>query len=138
MVKAVRSFSRGKPWLLTLGAAALLAACSTDAPPLPADTTSVNRAHDITLADFPPSDQALSCAEIADQQRQISAEMQTDNSTIEGNRTRNQVAGYLTVWFILPAFAMAPDNSTRNDIGRLYGRRDTLLKLAELKACPAT
>lgn len=134
----MRSFSRSRRRLLAVGAAALLAACSTDAPPLPADTTSVNRAHDTTLADFPPSDQALSCADIADQQRQIAAEMQADNSAIEGNRTRNQVAGYLTVWFILPAFAMAPDNSARDDVNRLYGRRDTLLKLAALKACPAT
>lgn len=134
----MRSFSRNRRRLLAVGAAALLAACSTDAPPLPADTTSVNRAHDITLADFPPSDQALSCADIADQQRQVAAEMQADTTTIENNRTRNQVAGYLTVWFILPAFAMAPDDTARNDVNRLYGRRDTLLKLAELKGCTAS
>lgn len=133
----MRSFFRSRS-LLAFGTAALLAACSTDAPPLPADTTSVNRAHDITLADFPPSDQALTCADIAAQQQQISTEMQADTTAIANNRERNQVAGYLSVWFILPAFAMESNDSERNDVNRLYGRRDTLRELADLKACPAT
>lgn len=114
-----------------------MAACSTDAPFLPADTTSLNRAHSVTIADFPPSDRTLTCAEIAKQQRQISEEMEADTTAIADNRTRNQVAGYFSALFILPVFATVSNEDERNDIGRLYGRRDTLLKLAELKGCPA-
>ncbi len=115
--------------------ALLLAGCNTAPPALPPDTTSLNRVRNATLADFPLEDQAMSCDDIAKQRGDIAAAMQADSSAIDANRTRNQIAGYFGALFILPAIAMVPNNTERDDVAKLYGRRDTLIKLSALKNC---
>lgn len=60
----------------------VLAGCASDAPPLPPDTTSVNRTHNLTIADFTPQARAMSCDDIAGERRKIAEAMQAANNAI--------------------------------------------------------
>jgi len=134
----VRSFSSNAA-IIALGA--LLAACASEAPPLPPDTTSINRARDLTLEDFTPEARAMSCDQIADERIQIARAMMDANSKVAGNRTRNQTAvGFVSFGGLVMAPALlATDSNTpeKDQITALYQRQDTLIKLATLKHCPS-
>lgn len=126
--------------LLPLVLAALVAGCSSDAPPLPPDTTSVDRTQQLSLSDFTPAAQAMTCDQIAVERATIAAEMQSANDQIASNRARNETAvgvADLTGVFGLPALlATDSDTSAKSQIALLYQRQDTLIKLGDLKHCP--
>ena len=120
--------------------ALLLAGCASEAPPLPSDTTSVDRSRDLTLDDFTPQAQAMSCDDIGAERRQIADTMQTTNAAVDANRTRNQIAvGFVSFGGLVaaPALLASESNDAEKDqLTKLYERRDTLIKLATLKHCP--
>lgn len=136
MVRAAPLRSRNSRTAIAAIACLLLACCAAPAPALPPDTTAVNRSHTVTLAEFSQTDQALSCEQIVIERRSIDAEMQAANGRIEANRTRNQVAGYFGALYIVPYVATEGNYAEKDEIARLYQRRDTLLKLGAVKACP--
>lgn len=113
----------------------LLSGCAASAPKLPPDTTSVNRARDLTIADFAETDRTMSCEAVADERRQISASLAAANGRIEANRTQNQVAGYFGALLIVPAIATEGNYAEKDEITRLYHRQDTLIQLAAMKGC---
>ncbi len=121
--------------------ALLLAGCASEAPPLPSDTTSVDRSRDLTLDDFTPQAQVMSCDDIVAERRQIADTMQTTNAAVDANRTRNQIAvGFVSFGGLVaaPALLASESNDAEKDqLTKLYERRDTLIKLAALKHCPA-
>lgn len=114
--------------------------CASEAPPLPPDTTSINRTHELTLEDFTPDARAMTCDQIAAERQQIAVAMQQANDKIAGNRTRNQVAvGFVSfgAGILAPALLMTDSNEGEKDeITTLYQRQDTLIKLGSLKHCP--
>ncbi len=143
MGAAVRSSSSSHSARLRAAVAALLlAGCSSAAPPLPPDTTSINRTHDLTINDFTPEAQAMSCGDIADERQKIADAMKGANDAIAGNRTRNEVAaGIFDLGGLVAAPALLASNNNdaeKDQITKLYARRDTLIKLATLKHCPAS
>ena len=115
--------------------ACVLGGCAGSAPALPPDTTSANAATHATLADFSPSDAALSCAQIQSEGAGIEDRMHADNGKIEGNRTRNQIAGYFGALYLVPLVAMEGNDPEKKDLMTLYARRDVLIKLNTVKAC---
>lgn len=115
--------------------AVILGGCAGSAPPLPTDTTSANAVAHATLADFSPSDAALSCAQIQSEGTAIEDRMRADNGKIEGNRTRNQIAGYFGALYLVPLVAMEPNDPEKKELVALYARRDVLIKLTTVKAC---
>ena len=129
----MRSSSNKLP-LAVLGL--LLAGCAGSTPPLPPDTTSVNRTRSVTLADFSPEDQAMSCTSIAAERDKIAADLRAANARIEGNRARDQTALYFGGVLAAPFIANTNDPE-RAAVSDLYRRQDTLIKLAAVKACPA-
>lgn len=128
-------FSRNNWKVISLLGTVLISGCASSAPPLPVDTTSTNRTEIIGLDSFSRADAALSCDQIAAERQDIDNRIRMDNSQIESNRTQNQVAGYLGALFIVPLAATESNQPERDDITRLYGRRDTLIKLAAVKDC---
>jgi hypothetical protein len=135
MGRAVRSRSGNK------GAAAALlllalAGCASSAPALPPDTTSLNRTRELDPNRFTPEDLALSCADIADERRDLADDMRYANRRIEVTRDRNQVAGYFGNFYGKPYLAARGNNAEKAWIAEAYDRQDTLLKLAQLKRCP--
>ena len=121
-----------------MAAAALLglAGCVGTASPLPPDTTSVYRAWSLTLADFTPTDAALSCADIEAQRQALAATMRDANGRIEANRGRDQAAVHFAVVLAAPFIADSNDPE-RRQIQELYSRQDTLIQLAAVKGCSA-
>jgi hypothetical protein len=117
----------------------LLSGCASEAPPLPPDTTSINRTHDLTLEDFTPEARGMNCDQIAEERRQIVAAMQDADDKIAGNRTRNQTAvGFVSFGGLIAAPALLATDSNTNEkdtISALYQRQDTLIKLGALKHC---
>jgi outer membrane murein-binding lipoprotein Lpp len=138
MVRAVRSSSSSSGALAAAIASLLLAGCAASAPELPPDTTSVNRTHTATLDDFSQEDRALSCEQIGAERRHIADDMQAANGRIEANRTRNQVAGYVGALTGVGWLATDNNDDDKDQITKLYGRQDTLIKLAGVKNCPTT
>jgi len=123
---------------LCLVSAVLLSACASTAPVLPVDTTSTNRLHDSSLADFQPADQTLSCPDIAAERAKTTEAMRVANANIEANHDHNKATEYLGA-FLSPVVLIVAE---RNDADRaafstLYARQDTLIKLAAVKACQA-
>lgn len=115
----------------------LATGCASSAPPLPDDTTSVNRAQTITLDAFSKEDAGLSCDQIAAERQGIDAQMREANGKIEDNRTQNQVAGYFGSMLLVPLAATEGNQAEKDQIKQLYGRQDTLIKLATVKGCKA-
>lgn len=113
----------------------VLAGCATSAPPLPPDTTSVNRTQSLTLDSFAKEDAALSCEQIGAERQQIDQSLRDANGRIEGNRTQNQVAGYFGALILVPLVATDNNDAEKAEITRIYGRRDMLIKLGGVKGC---
>jgi hypothetical protein len=127
-----------KPRLALAGLGLLMVAgCAASAPSLPADTTSVNRVQSVSLDTFSKEDAAMSCDQIAAERRDIDRQKQEANGRIEDNRTQNQVAGYFGAQLLLPLLATEGNQAEKDAITRLYGRRDTLIKLSAVKGCKA-
>ncbi len=63
--------------------------------------------------------------------------MHADNGKIEGNRTRNQIAGYFGALYLVPLVAMEANDPEKKDLVALYARRDVLIKLNTVKGCRA-
>lgn len=118
----------------------LLAACQAGAPALPPDTTGVTATRTVTLADFSAADAALDCAAIQAQRRQVAETMQAAQARVAADRTANQVGGYfLGVLYFAPyAAARGSTHPQKAELDQLYGRQDTLLKLANFRRCAAT
>jgi hypothetical protein len=136
----VQSFSnRRAPFVILT--ALLLACCSTPAPPLPPDTTSINRTRDLTLDDFTPEARVMTCEQIADERRQIADRMSKANDVIASNRSRDEAAMFAALLIAPIAYggmaAAGSNGPERTENAKLYERRDTLIKLATLKHCPA-
>jgi hypothetical protein len=113
----------------------LLIGCSGGAPPLPPDTMSVNSTRHSTAADFAPSDMALTCEQIARERSRnydlIEADMRSAQSVSSSNETAALIGGY-----IAPAYLLIKDTKpTSEQVQQLYGRNDTLVKLANFKHC---
>jgi hypothetical protein len=134
----VPSFSKNSVgWSgLALGLLAL-AGCAAPPPPLPPDTTSVNRMRSLSASDFSAGDIAMSCGDINAERLTNAAAMKAANDRIEGNRTQNQIAGYLGGMLLLPYLATEGNYAEKAEITQLYQRHDTLIELATLKHCPS-
>ena len=116
----------------------LVAGCALSAPPLPTDTTSINRARDLTIDDFTPEARAMNCDEIALERRKTADTMQAVTRTLDESREHNLVITRIGVLVFTPLLLAAENNSAEKDqILKLYERQDMLIKLATLKRCPA-
>ena len=116
----------------------LVAGCALSAPPLPTDTTSINRARDLTIDDFTPEARAMNCDEIALERRKTADTMQGVTRTLDESRERNLVITRIGVLVFTPLLLAAENNSAEKDqISKLYERQDMLIKLATLKRCPS-
>lgn len=142
MLSCSQRRGRSARTILSVLAASLLASCASEAPPLPPDTTSINRTHDLSLNDFTPAARVMSCDDIAAEKRKIGDGLRAANEAVEKNRTRNEVAmGIFSMGGLIAAPALlATENndSDKDEIAKLYERQDTLTKLASLKHCPAS
>jgi transaldolase len=116
--------------------ALLLIGCATSAPPLPPDTSSVNRVRSIALSDFTPQDAGLSCEQIAEERRTNAAAVRDANAQIEANRKQNQVAGFIGAIGFAPAYLATEGNhEDKRRLVEIQEREDVLIKLASLKEC---
>jgi hypothetical protein len=123
--------------LAGFAAAALLWGCAAPAPALPPDTTSINRSRNLAIEDFTPEARAMNCDDIASERQKIADAFRTANQAIEGNRTRNQIAGYFAALYFVPIVFTENNDAEKDAITKLYERQDMLIKLAALKHCPA-
>lgn len=132
----MRSVSFNKGW--TVGAIALVIACggcSTGAPPLPPDTTAVNRAAELKESDFSAEDGALSCTAIEKERINLRQAMEQANADIRSNSQSNQVAAYFS-GFVLPVIMVAKTNEEeKNLLVRAQTRIDVLNKVYVFKKC---
>jgi hypothetical protein len=113
-----------------------LVGCTTSAPPLPTDTTAVNRQSIVTLNDFSAADAAMNCTNIVAERKSNQENIDKNNKAIEANRTQNQVAGVFGSLFIVPYIATEGNYSEKDSIEALNKRQDILLKLSAVKHCP--
>ena len=126
-------FSSKRP--VAFGTLLVLTACASGAPPLPPDTSAAGQSDRLTLDQFASADRALSCSQIESEEKRIDLSMRAANAKIEGNRTQNQVAGYLGAMLIVPLVATDNNNEEKEKIRALYTRRDVLITLAAVKKC---
>lgn len=118
-----------------IGLLLLTAACAGSAPPLPTDTTSNNRQATIKSSDFSSGDLAKNCSNIKSELNTNAAAIGNNNSVIESNRGKNQVAGYLGGMFLVPLAATESNTQEKEKIAQLQNRQDVLRKLAAFKKC---
>ena len=83
-----------------------------------------------------PADRELSCDQIEQARDAVTASMKQAIGKIEANRTQNRVAAYAGAVFFLPLLLATEGNKAeREEIDRLYERRDSLAKLSVLRKC---
>ena len=117
---------------------ALLAGCASPAPPLPPDTTSIDRAATETLADFSPADAAMTCLDIVGEEQQTQDEIRVAMGLVYSNQVWNQlgVFGFGLSAYALPGLEYIKGNSREKaDIRQEYARLDTLILLGKAKSC---
>ncbi|HLO78868.1 MAG TPA: hypothetical protein VK196_20615 [Magnetospirillum sp.] len=127
----MRSATSAKALALILALAG--AACSTAAPPLPTDTTGVNRTTTLSLKDFAAEDAALPCETIARERADLRQRVAEANGTIEENRRLNQTALFLGGALALPVVSM--NGAEKDFMVRAQNRLDVLSKLSAVKGC---
>lgn len=120
--------------------AALLAGCATAAPPLPFDTTGVNSRVSLQARDFAPGDLARDCDQLRAEYAANTATQRQDTQAIEGNRTRDQAAMFVSVAgpALLAPLALGatePNTAERQQFTQLTLRNDTLRQVASFKGC---
>lgn len=109
------------------------AACSTAAPPMPTDTTAVNRSTTLSLANFTPEDAALPCPAIARERARIGEHIMDAEAAIQGNHRTNQTALYLAGVLALPV--VETNGAEKELLMRGRQRMDVLAKLSAAKGC---
>lgn len=116
---------------------AWLAGCAVAAPPLPPDTTSVNRQRALSESDFDAADLTRDCAAIAAERAENTRRVGDAEAVILANRENNQAAVYFGTAFLFPpALAAARTNDAEKAlITSLRVRQDTLIRLAAFKSC---
>ena len=114
----------------------VLAGCARRAPDLPPDYGSQSPELELSEELFADEDLALSCAAIADERSAIVAEAREMESIVEGNRARNQAAGYFGIFFILPLGAAEVNEAEKTRLDELQARWDQLVMLERFKTCP--
>jgi len=114
----------------------VLSGCASAPPPLPPDTTSINAAHQLTLADFDAADLALSCSEISQQEQAMTANIDAAAAKITASRQSNEAIGLVASVAFTPLW-LATDNNTpeKKAYETSYARRDKLRELSNLKHC---
>lgn len=115
----------------------ILSGCARRAPDLPPDYGSQSPELELSEELFADEDLALSCTAIADERSAIIAEAREMESIVEGNRTRNQAAGYFGLFFILPLGAAEVNEAEKARLDELQARWDQLAMLSRFKACPS-
>lgn len=61
--------------------------------------------------------------------------MQEANAAIEENRGRNQAASFFGAFLLLPYLASETNATERDEVNRLYERRDVLNRMSATKGC---
>lgn len=112
--------------------ALLLVACATAAPPLPEQRSGVR-----PLESFTPEDAAKTCDDIRRNWQTTAKARDTVNRNIAANRTDNQVAGFIGVFFLPAAIATEGNYGDKDALVAIQARRDILIELARTKGCPA-
>ncbi len=132
----MRSSSLNRLW--AAGALALVVACggcSTSAPPLPVDTTGINRTAELTAADFSAEDHALSCEAVQSERTGLRRAMEQANADIRANSQSNQYATYFSAFLLPTALAAKTNEEEKNVLVRAQARIDTLNQLHAFKKC---
>ncbi len=65
--------------------------------------------------------------------------MQAANQRVAADRTQNQAGGYFlgVLYFVPYAASQGTTHPQKDEMARLYGRQDTLIKLATFRRCTA-
>ena len=119
--------------LLLLLVPVALAACGPSAPPLPPDTTSVNRTQELRREDFNAETLALSCDQLSAERRKVSQAIGRANKQIEASHGANQASAYL-MGLGIPSYING-NYTERTAIAQLYARQDQLIRLQTLQRC---
>lgn len=109
--------------------------CSTSAPPLPADTTALNRKAELKVSDFSAEDAALSCNVIESERVGLRQAMEQANADIRSNRSSNQTAVYFSAFFLPALVATKANEEEKNLLVRAQARIDILNKLHIFNKC---
>ncbi len=112
-----------------------LAACARSAPELPPDYGSVNAQAQLSAADFAESDLRMTCGDIVSEQEDMTREARNLTGVIEGNRGRNQIAGYFGGLFLFPLLAVKENPAEKRKLDTMQARWDTLTQLKRFKQC---
>lgn len=120
--------------VILLAVGGLIAGCARSAPPLPADTGSVDGVR-LKLEDFALADQKLSCPGIDQHLLAKTREAKANNAVIKSERVRNQVVGFFAMYAIVPAFATENNDAQKAALEKIQRRWDELIALRRLKNC---
>ena len=110
------------------------AACSAAPPNLPADTTGMTRTRTLSLQDFNPADQSLSCSDIQGERGRLRQAMVQADNAVRESRSGNQAALFLVGVLALPVVDYNQDDKALMEKARL--RLDTLAQLSAVRKCP--
>ncbi len=114
----------------------LLGGCAGSAAPLPKDRATSTKAEIEAQLGITPTDRQMTCGQIAKERTDIAQSTAALEQKIQGNRSRNQVAGYFAYLFLVPVVAIENDTEAKEELSRLQMRRDQLNYLKAEANCP--
>lgn len=80
-------------------------------------------------------DKLLTCPELSSQEQQVREAMDVNEALIEGDRTKNQVAGYFASFLLFPLVAVENNTDAKENLFRLQNRLDQIQYLQKFNAC---
>lgn len=124
----MRSSSFSKSFLIGVAAVALASACARSAPDLPPQASAAS----VVLS---PVEARFSCDQIDGAITALQAERDQLTSVIQGNRQRNQTAGYLGALFIVPLVATESNDAEKKRLDEIQAETDRLYAVRRARSC---
>lgn len=118
-----------------LAALSLLFGCARSAPDLPVSRIGKSDAEVQKLLNINAADLAMECPALDAALAKVNEAIDDNELVIKGDRTKNQIVGYLGALFILPVIGTENNDEAKENLEKLQVRKDQLYYLKSRKAC---
>tara|TARA_R110002072_G_scaffold27483_2_gene89393 strand:- start:202 stop:651 length:450 start_codon:yes stop_codon:yes gene_type:complete len=112
-----------------------LVSCARSAPDLPISWVNKADAEILQSLKINESDLSKTCPDLNSELIQVNEAIEDNELVIKGDRTKNQIVGYLGALFIFPAFAADNNDEAKANLENLQFRKDQLYYLKSRQSC---
>ena len=112
-----------------------LLGCARSAPNLPESRIGKTDAEIQKLLNINEADLAIACPALNAELGEVETQIENNELVIKGARTKNQVAGYFGVLFLIPLIGTDNNDAAKVNLEKLQVRKDQIFYLQDRNGC---